>query len=50
MVQIIELIEIYLNPVPMLKYAKDNGISYNGLKKQKKAVKLLNQYFIPDNQ
>ena len=49
MVQLIEPIIDYLNPVPLLKYGKDNSISYNGLKKQNKAVKILNQKYIIDN-
>ena len=50
LVQLIELSVSYLNPVPMLDFAKQKGISYNGLKKQKKAVKILNQKYIIDNE
>jgi len=32
LVQLIELIKEYLNPVPMQEYANKHGISYNGLK------------------
>jgi len=50
LVQLIELVKDYLNPITMLEYSKKHGISYNGLKKQNKAVKILNQKFIIDNQ
>ena len=50
MVQLIELVAGFLNPVPMLKYAKQNGISYNGLKNRNKAVKILGQKYIIDNE
>jgi hypothetical protein len=50
MVQIIELVKDFLNPITMLKYAKQKGISYNGLKKQNKAVTILGQKYIIDNE
>ena len=50
LVQMLELCTEYLNPIPMLEYAKKHGISYNGLKKQNKAVKIFNQNFIIDNE
>ena len=38
-----ELLNIFM------QYGKENGISYNGLKKQNKAVKILNNKYIIDN-
>lgn len=50
LVQLVELVIDFLNPVPLLQYGKENGISYNGLKKQNKAITLLNQKYIIDNE
>lgn len=49
LVQLVELAFDFLHPVPLLQYGKENGISYNGLKKQNKAVKILNNKYIIDN-
>ena len=49
LVQLIELAKEFLNPIPMQEYANNHGLTYNGLKKQNKAVKLFNQKFIIDN-
>jgi hypothetical protein len=49
LVQLIELSKDFLNPVPMQEYANNHGLSYNGLKKQNKAILLFNQKFIIDN-
>ena len=50
LVQLVELVFDFLNPTPLLQYGKENGISYNGLKKQNKAITLLNQKYIIDNE
>jgi len=50
LVQLIELAKDYLNPIPMQEYANSHGLTYNGLKKQNKAIKLFNQNFIIDNE
>ena len=50
MVQLIELVKEYLNPVPMQEYANTHGLTYNGLKKQNKAIILFNQKYIIDNE
>ena len=39
MVQIIELVGSYLNLRTISQYAKENHLSYNGVKKQKKQEK-----------
>jgi hypothetical protein len=49
LVQLIELAGSYLNLKTVSKYAKDNGISYNGAKKYRKTVNLLGIKFIIDN-
>ena len=35
LVQLIELVKDFLNPIPMQEYANNHGLTYNGLKKQK---------------
>ena len=50
LVQLIELVEDYLNPVPIQKYADNTGKSYNGIKKTKKITILLGHKFIIDNE
>lgn len=49
LVQLIELIETYLNPLSIQEYADKTGKSYNGIKKTKKSVILLKHKFIIDN-
>jgi hypothetical protein len=49
LVKIIELAGSYLNLKTVSKYAKDNGISYNGAKKYRKTIKISKVKFIIDN-
>jgi hypothetical protein len=49
MVQCIELLTDYLNPVTIQDYANKMGKSYNGIKKTVSATKILNQKYIIDN-
>ena len=50
LVQLIELAGQHLGAVPLAKYAKDNGISYNGAKKCRETINLLGHKFVIDNQ
>jgi len=50
LVQLIELLKDFLNPITIQEYANTHGLSYNGVKKQNKAVLLFNQKYIIDNQ
>ena len=50
LVQLIELSGSYLNLMTIPRYAKANGISYNGAKKFRNAIKLFNVKFIIDNE
>jgi len=49
LVQIIELSGSYLNLCSISDYAKENNLSYNGVKKTRKIVTLFNQKFVIDN-
>ena len=49
LVQIIERVNNYLNLKTIQKYSIDNGISYNGSKKNRKIIKLFGCKFIADN-
>lgn len=49
MVQCIELLLDYLNPVTIQQYADNVGKTYNGIKKTKPATKILDQKYILDN-
>ena len=49
LVQLIELIREYLQPIPIQKFADKTGKSYNGIKKTKKITILLGHKFIIDN-
>jgi len=49
LVQLIEHINTYLNLKTLPKYAKDNGISYNGAKNNRKIIQLFGCKFIADN-
>jgi hypothetical protein len=49
MVQLIELVGDYLNPLTISDYASQSGKSYNGIKKTKSTVKLLGVKMIIDN-
>ena len=50
MVQIIELCGAYLNLQSISDYAKQNGLSYNGVKNHRQIIKLFNQKFVIDNE
>ena len=49
-VQIIEHVGSYLNLRTIPDYAKDNKISYNGVKKFRKVEKIFNVKFVIDNE
>ena len=49
LVQIIELCGNYLNLQTISYYSKNNNISYNGVKKCRKIIKLFNVKFVIDN-
>ncbi len=49
LVQIIALCDSFLNLKSISQYAKDNNLSYNGAKKNRKAVELFGSKFIIDN-
>jgi hypothetical protein len=49
LVQLIELIEQYLNPISIQQYADNAGKSYNGIKKTKQVTILLGHKYIIDN-
>jgi uncharacterized protein YehS (DUF1456 family) len=50
LVQIIEHVGGYLNLETISDYAKKNNLSYNGVKKCRKIIKLFNVKFVIDNQ
>lgn len=49
MVQLIELLGSYLNIASIPDYAKQNNLSYNGVKKTRNIITLFNQKFVVDN-
>jgi hypothetical protein len=49
LVQLIELCGSYLNLMTISDYARNNNLSYNGVKKCRKIVKIFNVKFIIDN-
>jgi len=49
LVQIIELCGNYLNLQTISDYAKNNNMSYNGVKKCRKIIKLFNVKLVIDN-
>ena len=49
LVQIIERINYYLNLKTIQKYANDNSLSYNGVKKHRKIIKLFGCKLVADN-
>lgn len=49
LVQIIELAGCYLDLRTIPKYAKDNSLSYNGVKKTREIITLFNCKFVLDN-
>lgn len=50
LVKMIELVCMYLNPIPIQQYANQRGKTYNGIKKTIPAVRILGQKFIIDNE
>ena len=46
MIQIIELIGSYLEPMTISDYAKTNKLSYNGVKKFRKTTKIFGVKFV----
>ncbi|RXK57550.1 hypothetical protein ESA94_20340 [Lacibacter luteus] len=50
MVQIIEHIGAYLNIATVPNYAKQNNMSYNGVKKYRHVKKIFNVKFVIDNE
>ena len=48
-VQLIELAGTYLNLQTIPDYAKENNISYNGVKNFRNIIKLFNVKFVIDN-
>ena len=49
LVQLIEQLNTYLNLKTLPKYAKDNAITYNGAKNNRKIIELFGCKFIADN-
>ena len=49
LVQIIEHVGSYLNLQTISEYSKENNLSYNGVKKCRKIIKLFNVKFVIDN-
>lgn len=50
LVQFIELVGKYLGLKTISDYAKENNMSYNGVKKFRKTAKILNVKFVIDNE
>ena len=48
-VQLFERLNIYANLKSISQYAKDNKLSYNGVKKHRKIIKLFGCKFVADN-
>jgi hypothetical protein len=49
LVQLIELAGSYLNAKPISTYAAENGISYNGAKKFRRVIEIMNVKYVIDN-
>jgi len=49
LVQIIELSGMLLNLKSISKYAKDNNLSYNGVKNYREIIELFGNKFVLDN-
>ena len=49
LVQIIEVCGLYLNLCTISKYAKDNNMSYNGVKNHREVKSILGVKFVIDN-
>ena len=50
LVKLVQLIELYLQPIPIQKFADKTGKSYNGIKKTKNITILLGHKFIINNE
>ena len=50
LVQLIELAGSYMNLQPLSKYAKSEGLSYNGAKKRENKVVIFNHKIVIDNE
>ena len=50
LVQIIELCGLYLNLETITKYAKENNMSYNGVKNHRHIVNLFGNKYVIDNE
>jgi len=50
LVKLVQLIEQYLQPISIQKYANNVGKSYNGIKKTKQITILLGHKFIINNE
>lgn len=50
LVQLIELTGLYLNIKSIPDYAKENKLSYNGVKKCRTIVKIFNSKYVIDNE
>lgn len=48
-VQVFERLSIYANLKTISNYAKDNKLSYNGVKKNRKIINLFGCKFVADN-
>ena len=48
-VQLFERLNVYANLKSISQYAKDNKLSYNGVKKHRKIIKLFGCKFVADN-
>ena len=48
-VQLFERLNVYVNLKSISQYAKDNKLSYNGVKKHRKIIKLFGCKFVADN-
>lgn len=48
-VQVFERLSIYANLKTISKYAKDNKLSYNGVKNNRKIINLFGCKFVADN-
>ena len=50
LVQIIELCGMYLNLQSISDYAKENRMSYNGVKNHRQIINIFNQKYVLDNE
>jgi len=50
LVQLIELVGIYLNLQTISDYAKSHQMSYNGVKKHRKVVEVFKTKYVIDNE